>query len=307
MSIEMPTEKLTIRASSVGQIMTNPVGKSNYEKWTEATQSLEADTLRYEAIANKATKTAEKLAEKLVSLKRVIDELEPVKDQRDISESAKTYLVNLFVSMMYDRKKDIVTPAIAKGLAVEEASISLYNLVKGTKAEKNTKRFYNEFLEGEPDLLFEELPLNEQVLENTVVDIKSSSDIFTYHKVKILGKYDNDYWWQLQSYMDLTGCDHAVLAYCLTDTPEIMIEDAKRRLAWQMGLIDPFQNETWLEAAADMDKQMTYRDIPLTQRVHEIYIPRDQEAIDRIHTRVKECRQWMDRVFDNIKKTLKYA
>jgi len=288
--------KLTIRASCVGQIMTNPIGKSNYEKWTEATQSLETETLRYEAIANKTTKTAEKLAEKLVSLKKLIDELDPVKHERDISESAKTYLVNLLVSMMYGRKKDIVTPAIAKGLAIEESSIQLYNTVKSINSIKNTERFYNDFLEGEYDLFVKELPFNGGILKNVIVDIKSSYDIFTFHKVKILGKYDSDYWWQLQSYMDLTGCDHAVLAYCLTDTPEVMIEDAKRRLAWQMGLIDPFQNETWLEAAAEMDKQMMYGDMPLNQRVHEIYIPRDQAAIDSIHQRVVECRQWISKM-----------
>lgn len=216
--------------------------------------------------------------------------VEPKSKSETISETTKTHLIDVYVSKRYGRKSDISSKAIEKGLAVEEDSITLYSRLKGIFIRKNERMFKNDFLQGTPDA----------IIGGVVVDFKSSWDIFTFHRSKF-GKLNQQYYWQLQTYMYLTGCKSAKLVYCLIDTPQLMIEDEKRRLGWKMGLIDPTVNEDWVNASERLEEKMVYSDIPISERAHEVKINYDPQAMDRVCQRVIDCRHYMKEHFTDSK------
>ncbi len=154
--------------------------------------------------------------------------------------------------------------------------------------KKNKTRITNDFLNGEPDLSD-----NEDIKKaKIIIDTKASWDIFTFFKSKY-EPLNKDYFWQGQSYMALTGAETFKLVYCLVNTPDHLVQDEKRKLAWKMGLIDADINQNYLEACKELDKLAVYDDIPKEERIHEIIIQRDDSSIERLYERINICREWM--------------
>lgn len=196
-----------------------------------------------------------------------------------IGETAKKHLVECYVSHVYGRHKDVTNAYIEKGLMAEEDSLDLYTLVKDQLFVKNTEYFKNDWFIGTPDI----------ITEDTVIDIKTSWDIFTFfaQTVKAL---DKDYYWQLQAYMDLTGKRSAKLVYCLVSTPLKLIEDQKKKLLWTMGVIDQETDADYQKACEEVEKNSIYDDIDMEKRYIEMTIERDDKAIYQAHERVALCR-----------------
>jgi hypothetical protein len=209
---------------------------------------------------------------------------EPRAKSETLSESCKTHLVDVFVSNKYGRNTDIVNKYTTKGMLVEEDSLTLYSRYKKEFYLKNETHFNNEFIKGTPDIITK---------HGMIIDVKSSWDIYTFFRnnAKSLNK---NYYWQLQGYMALTGCKISMLAYCLVNTPDMLIQDEKRRLQYKMGVIDD-SNKTFEEACAEIEKLSIYDDIPLSEKVIEIEIKRDDSDIERLYQKIKDCREYMNK------------
>lgn len=209
---------------------------------------------------------------------------DPRSKSETISETTKTHLVDVFVSNKYKRNTDISNRYTNKGMMVEEDSLTLYSRHKKRFFKKNVESMSNEFIKGTPDI----------ITDTVVIDIKSSWDIFTFFRNNNPDKLNKMYYWQLQGYMALTGRKNALLVYCLVNTPEILIGDEKRKLSYRMGVIDSSVDKTYIEACAEIDRLMIYDDIPMEERVFEIFIERDDAAIERLYSRIKDCRAYMN-------------
>lgn len=174
-----------------------------------------------------------------------------------------------------------------KGLMVEEDAITLYSRVKKSFYKKNEERLENDFIKGTPDLF-----VGESIYQaDEVIDIKSSWDIFTYYR-NFVKDIPQAYYWQLQGYMALTGAKTSRLAFCLVDTPEVMINDEKRKLMWKMGVATDM-DDAYIEAADRLERAMKYGDIPISQKVCEFIIDRDEAAIDKIYLKVSKAREYL--------------
>lgn len=206
-----------------------------------------------------------------------------------LGETAKSHLLECYVTKKYGRSKDITNKFIEKGLLAEEDSIDLYTLVKDKLFIKNEELLQNDWFIGTPDLFEGETILTASV----IIDLKTSWDIFTFFQ-SMHKAIDKKYFWQLQAYMDLTGAKQARLVYCLVNTPFKLIEDEKKKLLWTMGIIDPETDQAYLDACIRVDKNSNYDDIPIEEKYIEFIIDRDQEAIDKAHERVKICRDFLN-------------
>lgn len=209
---------------------------------------------------------------------------EPRSKSESLSETTKTHLVDVFVSNKYGRNTDVVNKYTTKGMMVEEDSLTLYSRFKKEIFFKNESHFSNEFIKGTPDIVTK---------HGMVIDVKSSWNIYTFFRNNATS-LNKMYYWQLQGYMALTDCKVSTLAYCLVNTPDMLIQDEKRRLQYKMGVIDD-SNKTFEEACQDLDKLMVYDDIPLSEKVIEIEIKRNDSDIERLYQRVKDCREYMNK------------
>lgn len=209
------------------------------------------------------------------------------KEAGNLSETAKTHLIDIYVSEKYGRKTDLQNKYIKKGLLVEEDSITLYSRIKGWFFKKNEYYLSNKYIKGTPDLY---IGSTIQKAKH-IIDIKSSWDIFTFFRNKI--KDVNDlYYWQMQGYMYLTGAKTASLAYCLIDTPAVLVEDEKRKLMWKMGVATS-ENSEFKEACNELERLMIYDDIPINERLIEFKINRNNEDIKKIKLKVRKSREFL--------------
>lgn len=287
----MNADNILFHPHYLGEIMTEPQGKSNYDKWTEACFNVGKYESQYADMKNKETATAQKKKKQIEETRELIKQLDSVKDEFQPSETCKKRLVKIFIESFYGRERDIENKYMKKGLQVEEDAITLYSLNKRTPYFKNTQTLKNEFLEGTPDFGDNRVI----TLSKTIIDTKASWDLFTFWNARTTA-LDKMYHWQGQGYCDLIpSANKCVIAYCLIDTPADLIFDELKRLQWKMGVINPETNELYKEAAAKIEKNMVYGDIPRKEKMFEIVVERNDEDIERAHKRIADCREWMNK------------
>jgi hypothetical protein len=201
----------------------------------------------------------------------------PTKDT--LSAGPKTFLGNLFKEELFGKSGEIKSKYLSKGLLVEQESIELYNSVNDTGYKKNTKRYNNEHITGEPD-----------IVSDALIDIKSSWDHTTFP----LTNEDNpnkDHYWQLQGYMALTKLKTSKVVYCLVDTPDELIHHEIKVIAYKLGVIDlpeELEDSIWdgLKFAKTNPKD----------RVKEFVVERNQDDIDSIYKRVELARGYLNKL-----------
>lgn len=197
-------------------------------------------------------------------------------------KTCETVCEEWIIKQRFNRERDIYSKYLEKGLQAEEAGITLLTLTqKLGMITKNEEKFENQFMTGTPDLLINE----------TVYDIKSSWDIFTFPMFSDSIPNKN-YEWQLQVYMHLTGLKKARLAYVLVDTPEALRYQEARKISYQRGMEGDIDDE--LEDI--INSSMTFSDIPKANRVKIYDIEYDPNKIKKLEARVTECRDYISSI-----------
>ena len=136
--------------------------------------------------------------------------IKPRSKSEVLSKTTKGYLEEWTKQQVYGVRKQIKSKYLDKGNAVEDAAIEYAAENLGWLfAKKNEEYFEDEYFCGTPDL----------ILDDKIIDIKSSWDCFTFplFEDEIPNK---DYYHQLQVHMHLTGKHKAELVYVLMNTPE---------------------------------------------------------------------------------------
>lgn len=205
-----------------------------------------------------------------------------------ISKTTESYLKLKHSEILFNKKKDISSKYLDKGIKQENESIKLLSEVLNLDLEKNEIRKENGFLTGEPDI----------VLANKIIDIKTSWDFSTFplYENEILNK---DYYWQLQSYMELFDKDFAELVYCLVDTPFTLIEDEKRRTSWKLGFLELPEK---LESA--IENNLLYDHLPKEIRVKRFKIERNKEDIEKMYSKIEVCRNYMNELSEIVNENI---
>lgn len=201
-----------------------------------------------------------------------------------LSKTAQRHLLDVYIAEKYGRKRDIQTKQMKKGIEVEDQSIELLNKYWGTSYSKNQDRYTNGFITGHPDILD----------SNKVVDIKSSYDIWTFLG-NLPDKLDSLYYWQLMSYMWLTGATKGHIAYCLSNTPFGIVEQEKRYLLNRMDVISE-ESPEYVKEANKLEFNMTFDDIDVAERVLIFTVDRNEDDIVRIQNRVEKAREYLHEI-----------
>lgn len=200
--------------------MSKPKTKTKAQQYSEAAVKLAEESFKYEAMANKATKTAANKLAKITELTNTVMELEEFKDTWELSTTAKTWIKETAKELFYGYHKTIDTKYMTKGHENEEEAINMLADLHGADYVKNEERKSLTWLTGEADIVDQE--------NGVIIDIKNAWDISTFpafkedvnKKVKEAG-YD----WQQKGYLILWKLKKAYVAYCITDTPAELIPD----------------------------------------------------------------------------------
>lgn len=214
-----------------------------------------------------------------------------------LSETTKTHCIDVFGSWYYGRREEIFNKYLTKGNAVEEDSITLVSVLTKKMLRKNEQWFYNDYVSGTPDCL----PSPDEV-----EDIKSAWSWHTFARGR--KEINPMHEAQLQGYMWLTGARVGRIRLCLVNaTPELIIGEF-RKLSYVNLSDDDYQlakKQTEINMIFDAalfkkhypDYQFVNEnrefDIPAEERMHTFTVQRDEEMINKIESRVTECRQWI--------------
>jgi hypothetical protein len=244
-----------------------------------------------------------------------------VKDE--MGETAKSYLKQIIREVKWKRQEDIDTKQMRKGNVCEDDSITLYNIYRVIKKNKPTCGIFrknkvnltNSFVSGTLDIT----DTNDTDTAAEIVDIKSSYDwtTFPYKSDKI----DAIYEWQLQTYLSLVStAKKAILAHCLVNLDREAYLDLQKSLSYRLGDLNGVSDE-YKKACIKLEKRFiydmdlfvkenqdieifsdldTFPNIPEIERVREVIIKRDDAAIECMHARVIECRNWMNENWDKV-------
>jgi len=210
------------------------------------------------------------------------------KDAGNLSKTAKTHLLEIYIAEKYGRRKDVQTKQMKKGIQVEDDSIALLSEYMGKPFSKNSERFTNDYITGHPDIL----DLSESGLK--IWDVKSSYDLFTFLG-NLPEKLKDLYYWQLQSYMWLTGAVESSIAYCLVNTPFGIIEQEKKSLLYRMDVISEESPEYVLEASK-LELNMMFDDIDQKERLLLFPVHRNDEDIELIKEKVLKAREFLENI-----------
>ena len=198
-----------------------------------------------------------------------------------LSKTAQKHLLDVYIAEKYGRKKDIQTKQMKKGIEVEQESIDLLSMYLKMPFNKNEQRFTNDFISGSPDIID----------NDRIIDIKSSYDLWTFIG-NIPDKLDNLYYWQMQSYMWLTETKSAVIAYCLVNTPENIIEQEKYYLLKKMDVATE-ENPEYVKEAMKIEFNMSFDDISMEERILMFHVSRNEDDILRIQQKVEKAREFL--------------
>lgn len=286
-------DKLLFRCHAIDKIMTDPRGGSVKDKIQDQEREIEKLSLEVKSMKPEL-KTTEKKKQKIELLKIDLLELKKRKDEVNLSATVKVHLIDLWTTISTGKRQELHNKYVKKGLAVEEDAITMLSTYLGKFLKKNTQRLNNEYLTGEMDT-FE----GEDILRATVNwDTKSNWDAHTFNRVKYGDDVNTTYYYQMQGYSDLNGAPVGKLFNALINTPDPILDSEVKKLWYAMGCPDD-SFEPYIQGAEAIRNNGNYDNIPFEKRYHVTEIRRNDEVIEKIHTRVLECRHWMKQRFAN--------
>lgn len=205
------------------------------------------------------------------------------KDAGELSETAKTHLIKVYAKEYWGRERRVETKQMAKGTQQEYLGIELVSDIHGAKYSKNTVTLENEYIIGTPDIIH--VPLLK------IIDIKCSWDADTFLS-NIEGSLDTGYYAQIQGYLYLSGMDLGIVSYCLVDATQKQIMDEQRKLLYSMDVATE-ENPEYIQACKEVERQMTFSDIPKHERVIDKIANRDEDFIAQIPSKVIKARMFL--------------
>jgi hypothetical protein len=214
-----------------------------------------------------------------------------------------------YLEAKYGRVKEFSSKQTKKGILNENEAIRNYNSIYGTNYVKNEIRLSNDFITGECDVDDEE--------NDTILDIKNSWDIFTFHDSKT--DTNKNYEFQGDCYMKLYGRKNFKLVHILTDAPdEIVLKELERESYSHPNLETPEWREVQLitqliYTRENFERFITIRGlggdeftdklidsfvhIPIEERVSIKEFKYDHLRMEFIEKRINEARTFLKTIY----------
>jgi len=200
-----------------------------------------------------------------------------------IAIAAKSHLIKVYAKEYWGRERRIETKSMKKGKTQEDISIELIGEIDNAKYSKNQSTLEDDYIIGTPDII--------DVATSTIIDAKSSWDSETFLP-KIIEPLDNGYFIQIQGYLRLTDFKKGKVSYALVNATEQQIMDEQRKLFYQMDCVTE-ESPEYVLACAEVEREMTFDDLPKHERVCHKTADRDEEIINQIPAKVIKARQFL--------------
>lgn len=221
------------------------------------------------------------------------DILTPPRDAKakaagEMGQTAIKRLIKIYALEKWGREEIVATDPLVKGIMQEGLGIELINRLEGEKFVKNEERLENDFISGTPDF-FKGKDIRKAKL---IGDCKCAytAQSFLENEITELKKlYDV----QLNGYGILGNCTKGAVYFTLVNAPESMVLKQLNKLKWEMGVIDETVHPEYQQAAAELEFNRKFDDIPEKERLIKIEVDIDNEKAEQIEKAVVKAREWL--------------
>ncbi len=214
------------------------------------------------------------------------------KDAGRLSLTCQKELLKIYRKEKYDWDEDsITTPAMEKGTAVQTESIVMYSKLEGKMFVENSTKLENEWFKGTPDLY-----LGESIYNADQVDDMKNSFLLSNFTDKTVETVTPAQKAQLNVYYCLSGATSGNIVHALMSLPQEQFEKECDKLLWRMtnnGEIATEYAPEYIEAVEKLKKKYIYDHIPEEERIFKLFVPRDEELIQKMKDKVPFFRQWL--------------
>jgi len=179
-----------------------------------------------------------------------------------LSQTAKSYIIQKAKEDFFEYRSELNSKYITKGLAQEQDSIDLLNLVRLEDYKKYEHRAENEWLTGSCDI----------ITENLIIDIKTSWSLDTFPATTYELKDISDYEWQGRAYMWLYDRPRFELCYVMVSTAPELLGEYENGALHYVDHIAPEKRITSItfERDKEIEIQMAERLILATEFYNEV-------------------------------------
>ena len=204
-----------------------------------------------------------------------------------LSKDAQNVVIEQIAKDLYNYKEEINSKYLTKGNRNESEAILLLSRVLGEfTLFKNSERFEDDYMSGEPDI----------ITKDSIIDIKNSYNGKTFTKVALQDDLDNKmYYYQLQGYMHLLKKKKGYIAYCLTNCDDDLIQREINNNIYNLNQsIKSISDEDYTMIEDRVKSTLTYDDIDDEAKVKIFQVDYDPKVIEEIQERVVKCREFYD-------------
>lgn len=206
--------------------------------------------------------------------------LKPDKEAGNLSETAKSYLRDLWLQDTYGYKEPS-TPSVEmlKGLMCEADSMSLVQEVLGGAFRvKNLVTYKKGSLRGTPDC----------ILPDCVEDIKTSWSLRTFYEAD---GTNSAYFWQAVGYMMLARTSSYRLIYCLVPTPEELMQREFSKLEYAYGRNT--QHPHYIQAVEQLKRNNDLiTSLPIEKRIKVFNFALSEADVKAVETKLKKAEEF---------------
>lgn len=211
-----------------------------------------------------------------------------------LTDGAKTYLQECFITEIYGVRKEAYGRALEKGIATEQDGFNLLNktLYPERFIEKIKEPIENAMIKGTPDC----------IVNDIVYDVKSAFTLFSYGKAELTHNYE----WQVKGYCMLYGLNNGVIFYSLNNMPDYMISEEERSMFYRERKWMSMDSPEYLEACDELRKAHTYDSMPVEDRFKIFPVQYTQDDADRISASVLVARLYLNELLKEHNERIAY-
>lgn len=200
------------------------------------------------------------------------------KEAGNLSETAKTFVTDLWLYNTYGFKEIIKNDYMDKGNFMEQDSMDLVQeVLGGSFRSRYATKLQNDYVLGTPDI----------VLEDCVEDIKTSWNLKTFFNAEL----SKMYFAQAQCYMWLTNKPKYRLIYCFVPTPQHIILRECEKVAWKYD--KNYDNEDYIAECQQIQRNNDLiNELPKEKRVKVFAFDYDEKFIENLKVKIDKAREY---------------
>lgn len=202
-----------------------------------------------------------------------------------LSVGAKTYLHEIYEDSIFGESPEVATIEIQKGNEVENDAIALLRKIRQKFYKKHPEddELSNEYITGHLDIV--------DLEDEMVIDIKCPFRVRTWFRYTEKDALDK-YYWQLLSYLWLTGYKKGEIAVCAMPTPDhLILKDLQKQgFFYREGELS---QEKYEEEEQKHYNLHNFSVIEEKDRIKFYRVEFNQEDVDRMISKIEAGRQYL--------------